>query len=73
MRLELNGKQGKGHRTELRFKVRSQDPQAARKLELYMLVAGKSKLVVSYEKQPKQEPLPGATDDYDQELLESVQ
>ena len=65
VRLELEGKKGKGHRTELRFTVTSQDPQAARKLELYMLTCGKSKLLVSYEKQAQQEPLPGAAVDHD--------
>ena len=70
-RMELEGKRGKGHRTELWFSVESADPQAARKLELYLLVAGKSKLVVSYEPQAKQEVLPGATADQEQaELLQ---
>ena len=35
----------------------TQDAQAARKLELYMLVAGKSSLRVSYEPQAKQEEM----------------
>ena len=73
VRLELEGKQGKGHRTELRFKVRSQDPQGARKLELYMLVAGKSRMPVSFEHQAKQEPLPGAQVAYDQDTLDAIQ
>jgi hypothetical protein len=69
VRLELQGKKGKGHRTELRFTVTSQDPQAARKLELYMLTCGKSKLLVSYEKQAEQEPLPGAQANRDDDEL----
>ncbi len=63
VRLELEGKKGKGHRTELRFAVTSMDVKGARKLEEYMLTAGKSKLVVSYEKQAKQEDLPGTERD----------
>lgn len=59
VRLELEGKKGKGHRTELRFTVTSMDVKGARKLEEYILTAGKSKLIVSYEKQAKQEDLPG--------------
>jgi len=67
-RLELEGKRGKGHRTELWFSVESADPQAARKLELYLLVAGKSKMVVSYEPVAKQDVLPGATAEQGEEL-----
>ena len=57
VRREIEGKRSKGHRTELWFKVLTQDAQAARKLELYMLVAGKSSLRVSYEPQAKQEEM----------------
>jgi hypothetical protein len=58
VRLELENKKGKGHRTELRFTVETTDPQAARKLELYLLVANKSRLVISYEPPAKQEEMP---------------
>jgi hypothetical protein len=58
VRRELEGKKGKGYRTELRFKVTCQDQQGARKLEAYMLTAGKSTIKVSYEKQAKQEEMP---------------
>lgn len=70
VRLELPESRGKGHRTELRFKVESADPQAARKLELYLLVPNKSQIVVSYEPPAKQEELPGtrATDDNQTEM-----
>lgn len=59
VRLELEGKQGKGHRTELRFTAYFADPKGARKLEEYMLTCSKSSLVVSYEKQAQQADLPG--------------
>lgn len=64
VRRELEGKQGKGHRTELRFRVICQDMKGAGKLENYKLSnVGKSKLLVSFEKQPKQEDLPGTQED----------
>ncbi len=50
VRLELEGKSGKGHRTELRFTVLFQDTKGARKLEEYMLTCKKSTMVVNYEK-----------------------
>ena len=59
VRLELDGKSGKGHRTQLRFTVSFADPKGARKLEEYMLTCAKSTLVVSYEKQAQQADLPG--------------
>lgn len=62
VRKEMEGKRGQGHRTELRFKVKTMDPKAAMKLEAYMLTAGKSKLVVSYEKQAVQTDLPGSAE-----------
>ena len=64
VRRELEGKQGKGHRTELRFRVVCQDMKGAMKLEAYkMSNLGKSKLEVSFENQPKQEDLPGTERD----------
>lgn len=70
VRLELEGKQCKGHRTELRFIVLFQDTKGARKLEEYMLTCKKSTLVVSYEKQAQQADLPGVElkDDGQQEI-----
>jgi hypothetical protein len=59
VRLELEGKRGKGHRTELRFVVTSQDQNAARKLEQYIISCGRSKMSISYEPAPKQGDLPG--------------
>jgi hypothetical protein len=50
VRLEIKGKKGVGHRTELRFTITSGDLKAARKLEEYFLIPGKSQLRVSYEK-----------------------
>lgn len=65
VRLELEGKKGKGYRTELRFKVHFTDKAGARKLEQYMLTIGQGKgaLTVSYT---KQEVLPLATTDQQQ-------
>lgn len=62
VRLELEGKKGKGYRTELRFKVHFTDKAGARKLEQYMLTIGEGKgsLTVSYTKQTE---LPLATTD----------
>lgn len=59
VRLELEGKSGKGHRTELRFTAYFADPVACKKLEAYLLTCGKSTVTVSYEKQPQQADLPG--------------
>ena len=59
VRRELEGKQGKGHRTELRFKVDFTDIKGARKLEEFMLTAGKCSVTVSYQKQARQGDLPG--------------
>ena len=59
VRLELEGKKGKGFRFELRFHVKFSDVKGCRKLEEYMLTAGKSTMVVSYEKQAVQADLPG--------------
>lgn len=64
VRRELPKKQGKGHRTELHFKLIAQDMNGASKLEgLMMSNPGKCKIEVSYEKQAKQEDLPGAERD----------
>ena len=65
VRLELEGKKGKGHRTELRFTVWFADTTGARKLEEYILTAGKSKLVLSYEPAAKQDELPGIDPELD--------
>jgi hypothetical protein len=53
VRLELEGKKGKGYRTELRFKVHFTDKAGARKLEQYLLTIGEGKgsLTVSYTRQ----------------------
>jgi hypothetical protein len=59
VRLELEGKKGKGHRTELRFEVVFNDPKGARMLEEYMQTAGKCEVRISYERAAKQETLPG--------------
>lgn len=72
VRLEIEGKKGKGHRTELRFVVAFPDTKGARKLEQYMLTIGegKSSLTVSYV---KQEVIPGmeATDEQRQATMEA--
>ena len=61
VRRELEGKKGKGYRQELHFVVWFSDPNGARKLEQYMLAAGKSTLVISYTKQAVQADLPGTS------------
>jgi hypothetical protein len=62
VRLEQEGKRGAGKRTELRFELISGDLKGARKVEEYIMVAGKSQLKISYEKPvtPEQEALEGA-------------
>lgn len=74
VRLELEGKSGKGHRTELRFTAYFADPVACKKLEAYLLTCGKSTVTVSYTKQAEQDSLPGvevtATDQQRQAALE---
>lgn len=58
VRLEAKESRGKGHRTELRFKVTTGDPEAGTKLEQFFSTAvAKSQLKVTWEKQPKQEGL----------------
>lgn len=59
VRLELERSKGKGHRTELRFKVQFTDPNGARKLEQYLISCGKSRLTIAYTKAPVQEELDG--------------
>lgn len=60
VRLELEGKQGKGHRVELRFQAAFNDPAGASKLERFMATIGEGKcsVTVSYT---KQEELPGVS------------
>lgn len=70
VRLELDGKRGKGHRQELRFTVTFADKNGCRKLEQYMTIIGegKGRLSISYT---KQEVLPEveATEDQRQAVL----
>jgi hypothetical protein len=72
VRLELEGKSGKGHRQELRFKAAISDEQGMRKIEAYQLTIGEGKgsCTVHYEPQPIQAELPGTADDQ-QELPET--
>ena len=66
VRRELEGKKGKGYRTELRFKLSSQDVNGCRKLESYYLTANqKAQLTVAYEKAAVQEQLPGGEESID--------
>lgn len=53
VRLELEGKKDKGHRTEVRFKVDFAAPGIAAQLEQYMLTIGeaKSTATISYVQQ----------------------
>ena len=53
VRQELEGKRGKGHRIEVRFKVAFTAPGVCEMLESYMLTigSGKGSLTVSYQKQ----------------------
>lgn len=68
VRRELEGKQGKGHRTELRFTAHFQDIKGARKLEEFMMTAGKCSVTISYQKQAKQAGLPGVEASAQEEL-----
>ena len=68
VRRELEGKQGKGHRTELRFTVHFQDIKGARKLEEFLMTAGKCSVTISYQKQAKQADLPGTETSAQEEL-----
>lgn len=58
VRREIEGKKGKGHRTELWLKVFTTDMKGARKLEEYMLTAGKSTIRASYEPLAVQSEMP---------------
>lgn len=74
VRLEIEGKKGKGHRTELRFVVEFGDQRGAAKLEKYMVSAAgdsKASLKVSYTPEPVQGEL--LVDDSQGELEEIVQ
>jgi hypothetical protein len=53
VRLELEGKKGKGHRLELRFDVKFGDTRGCEKLEKYMQTIGEGKgsLTVTYTPQ----------------------
>jgi hypothetical protein len=53
VRLELEGKKGKGHRLELRFNVKFTDTRGCEKLEKYMqtIGEGKGQLSVTYTPQ----------------------
>ncbi len=71
VRLELEGKKGKGHRTELRFDVAFTDTAGAKKLEQYIQTMGddcKGTLSVSYV---VQEALPLQDADAAQRVLET--
>ena len=60
--------EGKGHRTELRFTVHFQDIKGARKLEEFLMTAGKCSVTISYQKQAKQADLPGTETSAQEEL-----
>jgi hypothetical protein len=68
VRRELEGKQGKGHRTELRFIAHFQDIEGARKLEEFLMTANKCSVTISYQKQAKQVYLPGVEASAQEEL-----
>jgi hypothetical protein len=61
IRMEIKGKKGKGFRTELRFDVKSAQPDAARRFEEYMWSVGEepSTATVSYDKPTQTSLLPG--------------
>ena len=63
VRMELEGKRGKGHRTELHFTALFSDPNGARKLEQYIISCGKSRVTVSYTKAAEQPELPMSTEE----------
>lgn len=60
LRREMEGKRGKGHTLELRFKVSTSESGICARLERYMetIGQGKGKMAVSYQKQAQQEDLP---------------
>ncbi len=63
----------KSFRTELHFSIDFTDPEGAGFLEKYQLSVGESTLRVTYEKEAKQETLPGATaEDTKQGKLEGM-
>ena len=66
VRREIEGTRGKGHQLDLCFKIDFADPVGARKLEEYMLVAGKSKLRVDYEPAAVQDKFAGMDDSTDE-------
>jgi hypothetical protein len=66
VRREIEGTHGKGHQLDLCFKIDFADPIGARKLEEYMLVAGKSKLRVDYEPVAVQDNLAGMDESVDE-------
>ncbi len=70
-RQELENKRGKGHRWTVQCDVLFGDPAGCKKLETYLLNAGKGELRISYEKQPTQTEIPGveATEDQRQRVL----
>ena len=58
VRRELEGKQGKGYRSELHFVAHFADDNGCAKLEQYMVVCGETKAALSV-KYNKQAQLPG--------------
>lgn len=58
-RQEIEGSRGKGTRWLVQCDVVMTEPTACKKLEAYMLTAGKSEMRISYEKQAEQADLPG--------------
>lgn len=59
VRLEIEGKRGKGHRQVLFFDVTISDEKGMRKLEELKSAVDVSTITVSYEPQPVQQDLPG--------------
>lgn len=79
VRTEAKGKaakKSKAFKTELTFNVHFSDATGARKLEEYMqpvFNAGDSSMIVTYEKEPEQEELPGTSEaDTKQGELETI-
>jgi hypothetical protein len=70
-RQELEGKRGKGTRWTVQFDVAFQDGTGCRQLEGYMLSCDKAEIRVSYEKQPKQEIIPGVEVEEEGEFMEA--
>jgi hypothetical protein len=70
-RREIEKKRGKGYRFTVQFDVAFEDGTGCRQLEGFMLSCDKAEIRVSYEKQPKQEIIPGVEVEEESEFMEA--